>query len=178
MLAERSVRIHKPVGTLKQIEHTDNDALLALAQQIAKQPYFWDDRAREQPLVWFATTFGNPNSLIFDVADGQGVIAFSHIQPGFDARSHIACWSREGYSFIKTVRKAFAVAMLYHNLLAINGFIQIDNRPARLAARLAGARYRGIIQKVICYNGVMKDAVWYEATRELAGLPPITPSED
>jgi len=54
----------------------------------------WDDVMAADPVLFTLALLSTPGNYFFDV-DGQGVVWFTDVVPGFSARFHVIAWSRE-----------------------------------------------------------------------------------
>lgn len=130
----------------------------------------WDDEARSNPTLWFASHYLNPNNMLFDVEDGNGFIAFIRTIPTWRTQAYTARWGGEGKSYDDYFRTASQIMVIAHDLLVIDAFILPENAPARAAAERSGFDFRGTVKAAQCYNGGMRGLCWYEIHRDTLGV--------
>jgi len=158
---------------IKMIRPNDLKALQTLAIQMAEPKmaeWFWEDSLRANPLLSFFALFGNGNNLILDIADGQGVMAFTSIIPGWRASLYVAGWGPDVQKNPAIAQKALGVAMEIHDLLVVEAITRSDNVASQKAMQLAGFTYKGLIPDRLCYNGKRIPGAWWEISREDIGL--------
>lgn len=156
------------------IDPYDVAALERLAENMGAHPQYWEDRMRVNPVQSFAYIFANPSNVVFDLA-GDGVVSFVIQYPNWSAFVYGFSWGRKamGPRMSQVWRACAATAMITRNLHVINGLTAWDNTLARRANERSGMRFRGRIFNALSYNGVVKDAAWYELSRKDLGLPPL-----
>lgn len=130
----------------------------------------WDDEARSNPTLWFASHYLNPNNMLFEVDDGNGFIAFIRTIPTWRTQVYTARWGGSGKSYDEHFLTACRIMVLAHDLLVIDAFILPDNEPARAAAERSGFADRGTVAAAQCYNGAMRPMCWYEIHRNDLGV--------
>lgn len=70
-------------------------------------------------------------------------------------------------------RLAIAAAMSVRKLLVVDSFINVENTLSRRITVQMGFKERGVVPKMACYNGVLKDVMWHEITRADLGLEDV-----
>lgn len=135
--------------------------------KIAK--WFWSDNQRATPVTSYAAIFMWPSNFVLDVG-GLGVIAFTHIEPGWRAYIHAARWGTASPGHLELERMAFQVGMVANRLLVVEAITCEANRAARIGLARLGFRRRGRIPDQLCYNSELYAGLWYELSRESAGL--------
>lgn len=144
-----------------------------IAAQLVKLPTFWEDRMRADPFRTYLHIFVNPNNIVFDVGEGDGVLAFVKESIGYRLFVYGASWGRRAMRVPLTHRRAAAAALTALNATVIDGITRWDNTRARRANEAAGMRLRAKIPHNLCYNGEVVDGAWYELSRDDLGLPPV-----
>lgn len=163
---------------LRRIVPTDVDGITRLAQNAWRVREVWDDAALANPMYWFMAQYTNPYSLVFDVCDGAGFIAFIKTVPSWRSQIYFAAWDRRAMRRFDLWRTAGAIACAAFDLLVIDGFILPNNRLSFNAAKKAGMTYRGLIKRAGVYDGREVPVHWFEITREALGLPSFTLDEE
>ncbi|MEE8489946.1 MAG: GNAT family N-acetyltransferase [Acidimicrobiia bacterium] len=151
----------------------DLEALTILAKKVTSTRGLWDDFCRAKPMETFYNIYASPNSLVFDICDGEGVVAFSTVIPRWRCRINIGLWTRRAVrvSHDNNLWKVAArVAMLQFDLHRIDGFVAVSNTLSIRIAERMGMERRGLIRGTACYDGVVEDRIWYEGDRIGAGL--------
>ncbi len=146
----------------------DEERHANLASHIGNIQNLWDDRALASPLIYYAATYLNPKSLVFDICDGGGVFAVVHVQYGWRAQFIGALWSRDAVRAThdgEIWKSCGRAAMITHDLLVLDAITAVDNKLARRSMKRMGMRFRGLIDRALCYNGTWKAAAWYEIDR-------------
>lgn len=159
---------------IRQILPGDVDGLAKLLSNVWRVREVWTDEALANPAAWFMNHYTDPNSLVFDIADGGGFIAFLHTVPGWYTTVYLGAWERRAMRRVDLWRAATSVAMLAHGLLVANAFILPSNRLSLKLARACGMRERGLIRVGASYNGAPSPWVWFDIDRRELGLSEIT----
>lgn len=162
-----------PTEVLTIIRPHEHDRLRRLGGRIARTREFLSDEVLQNPVGWFIAVFASWNSVVYDVADDAGVLAVSHIIPKWRAQVYVAAWEPRALRQHAAWRAGVVGAMQAYDLHRVDAFIAEDNAMSLRLAERMGFTYAGTMRKGACYNGVSKDVLWFEGTREAAGLPPI-----
>ncbi len=139
-----------------------------IAAHIGEIQNLWDDRALIMPVAYYAATYLNPRSIVFDICDGGGIFAVTNVQWGWRAQCIGALWSREAVRAThdgSLWRACGLAAMEANELVVLDAITAIDNHLARRLNERMGMTLRGFIPRSLCYNGVWKTAAWYEIDR-------------
>lgn len=159
---------------IKIIRPTDYGELNRLAKNLSTPKmaeWFWEDSLRINPLQSFYVLFMNPNHVIMDIGDGDGVLAFTAISQNWRASVYAAFWGPRAVRNPKLIRTAVAVVMEMHNLLVVEAMTREDNVACRRALKACGFTHRGSIPDRLWYNAERKTGEWWEIDRAAVGLP-------
>ncbi len=169
---------------LTLIRFDDVEAHTRLAARIGAYPELWDERMLQKhevegapslALLYYASLYGNPANVIFDVCNDGGMFAFVKMHEGWRCALNVALWSREAHRRgAPLLRRACVAVMEAKGLHVVDAFSAVDNLRATRGLKRAGFRERGLIPNSMCYNHRIMDAAWYSIDREELGLKPIT----
>jgi RimJ/RimL family protein N-acetyltransferase len=137
-----------------------------LRRRIEAIPEFWNDTVANDKEGTFAAIWCDPNTLLFDVCDDGGVVAFLNVTPHWRAACYVAAWSKRAHGRDDLFKIALATTMLRHELLVVDAFVKPDNRLSRRSCERVGFLNRGTIRDAVCYNGHPSDLIWYEIHRD------------
>jgi len=153
-LAQRGLRV---------VKWNDGDAQIALSKHMVEQLDFWPDPARANPMQWFLTHFTRPENIVFDLADGGGVLAISHVQPKWRAKVSLHIW-HEDVALLPagTIEFMFGVAAYTHGLIRLDAFPKRDDLDTTDHLTTAGMAARGTLHEATSYDGKLCDLTWLE----------------
>ncbi len=162
---------------MRVVDPTDMDYIQYASAKfkLPSMRWFWEDRLLLNPVRAWLTIFGNPANFVVDIGPGDGILSFVPVSPGHRAMLFGASWGRwaMGKNSIPARKLAAAAAMSKFNLSVIEGITAAPNRLAQRAMEMSGMSRRGRIIGGLCYSGRRTDGIWYEYTREQAGLPTL-----
>ena len=159
------------------VAHDDEERHARLAGRIGSTQNLWDDRALIHPTAYYATTYLNPKSLVFDICDGGGVFAVTNVQWGWRGQCVGALWTREAIRAThdgEIWRSCARAAMMTHELVVLDAITAIDNHLARSLNERMGMTLRGFIPQALCYNSTWKAAAWYEIDRPALAITGVS----
>jgi RimJ/RimL family protein N-acetyltransferase len=155
---------------LRVVKPNEHEALLHIANHVGAFKWLWADSARANPLAHMFQVYAAPGNLVFDVCEGQGVIAFCRVTPNWRAQVHVAYWGDEPKGKPELLRSAATLAMQALNVKVIDAFVALGNVAGQRCSVRAGMRKRGIMKNAAHFDGEPHDLVWYEIDRPELGL--------
>ena len=152
------------------VKPTDIDRLTRLLTHMHRVDEVWDDEANLNRGLWFMSHYTAPTSMLFDVENGGGFVAFIRTTAGWRTQVYAAAWTRRAFGRDDLFRTACKLMMLTHDLRVIDSFVKLDNRISQRATLRAGFKNRGVIKNAQCYNGALRPMFWNEIDRAALGL--------
>jgi len=157
-LAERGYR---------RIEPTDTTGHQTLFEHLRQIPVFWHDGVLAHPEAWYVRTFCHPLSLVYDIADGGGMIAFTNVIPKWRCVTYGAAWDRtamrratEDWHYL-----GYSTLQVY-DLFHIDAFTNVSNLLMQRLLDAIPLTRQAVLPKYLWYNGVPEDVIWYQADRD------------
>ncbi len=149
----QEVPLHPMLRLIDVMAEYPKERAEALWNHLQSQDYAFDDLTKADPAK-FAMQFFNPETLLFEIEDMQGLISVTQLVPGVNATLHLAVWGDvPAYTIYKLGHSVIRWVFQRYNLHRLTTLIPEGNEAAGKFIELLLFRKEGYLREAFLKDG-------------------------